>query len=247
MAGDSGLGGRVVAITGAGRGLGLLTVEALLERNARVVANYRSMAPELFSLTATYPDQLELVGGDVGDEATARTIADRAVDRFGQLDVLIHNAAISRDQPLVRMRVEDWDEVIRVNLRSAFLVTKHALRAMIRRRYGRLLYVSSVAAVVGNSGQAGYAASKAALHGLSHSVAQEYSRFDIRSLVVAPGMLDIGLGAAASPDIQQNKIDHSLLGTGSARSVARTVAFLVGPEADYINGTVVRIDGGLRY
>jgi 3-oxoacyl-[acyl-carrier protein] reductase len=145
------------------------------------------------------------------------------------------------------MPVEDWDEVIRVNLRSAFLVTKHALRAMIRRRYGRLLYVSSVAAVLGNTGQAGYAASKAALHGLSHTVAQEYSRFDIRSLVVAPGMLNTGLGAVASPDIQQNKIDHSLLGTGSAMSVAQTIAFLVGPEADHINGTVVRIDGGLRY
>jgi 3-oxoacyl-[acyl-carrier protein] reductase len=85
-----------------------------------------------------------VVGGDVWDEATAQAIADRAIDRFGQLDALIHNAAISRDQPLVRMPVEDWDEVIRVNLRGAFLVTKHALRAMIRRRYGRLFYVSSV-------------------------------------------------------------------------------------------------------
>jgi 3-oxoacyl-[acyl-carrier protein] reductase len=118
---------------------------------------------------------------------------------------------------------------------------------MIRRRYGRLFYVSSVGAVVGNTGQASYAASKAALHGLSHSVAQEYSRFNVRSLVVAPGMLNTGLGAAASPDIQQNKIDHSLLGTGNASSVAQTIAFLVGPAADHINGTVVRIDGGIRY
>jgi 3-oxoacyl-[acyl-carrier protein] reductase len=104
-----------------------------------------------------------------------------------------------------------------------------------------------VGAVLGNTGQASYAASKAALHGLSQSVAQEYSRFDIRSLVVAPGMLNTGLGKAASPETVQNKVDHSLLGTGNARSVAQPIAFLVGPEADHINGTVVRIDGGLRY
>jgi len=247
MAREGLLAGRVVALTGAGRGLGLLTASALVERDARVVANYLSEAPELFRLNEKYPDQVQLVQGDIADEDTARAVADSAVDRFGQLDVLVHNAAVSHDQVLVRMPVEHWDEVVRVNLRGAFLATKHSLQPMIRRRYGRMIYVSSLAAVIGNTGQAGYAASKAGLHGLSNTVSQEYSRFNIRSLVVAPGLLDVGLGAAVPPEIQREKLTHSLLGIGSAKSVAGTIAFLAGADADHINGTVVRIDGGIRY
>src|SRR5205823_8849117 len=142
-----------------------------------------------------------LVAGDIGCEETAEKLI--AVARaLGKLDVLILNAAITRDQPLVRMPVEDWDEVLRVNLRGAFLVTKQALRVMMRHRYGRLIYLSSLSALIGNAGQAGYAASKAALHGLSHTVAQEYASYNIRSVVLAPGLLDIGLGAGLDPAVK---------------------------------------------
>jgi 3-oxoacyl-[acyl-carrier protein] reductase len=240
------LDGRVVAVTGAGRGLGLVTVRVLLEHHAQVIAHHHAPSPELFGLLDKYADLLHLVPGDVGEEATAVAIAETAT-RVGGLDVLVHNAAITRDQPLVRMPVEAWDEVIRVNLRGAFLVTKHALRGMIRRRYGRLIYLSSLSATVGSTGQANYAASKAALHGLSQSVAQEYARFNIRSLVVAPGLLDTGLGAALPVEIQQRKANHALLGAGSGTEVAETIAFLASPDADYINATVVHIDGGIAF
>lgn len=244
MGGFGDLDGRVVAVTGAGRGLGLETVRVLLAHHAQVIANHHTASPELFRLHEAHGDRLHLVAGDVGDEATAVAIAE-AAGRVGGLDVVVHNAAIARDQPLVRMPVEAWDEVIRVNLRGAFLVTKHALRLMIRRRYGRLIYVSSLSAVTGSTGQGNYAASKAGLHGLSQSVAQEYARFNIRSLVLAPGLLDTGLGAALPAEIQHRKANHILLGVGSGGAVAETIAFLASPHADAINATVVQIDGGI--
>jgi 3-oxoacyl-[acyl-carrier protein] reductase len=243
---DGSLDRRVVTVTGAGRGLGLLTVRALLCQGAQVIANHRSPSPALEQLREGHPDAVHLVAGDIGEEPTAEAIA-HAARGLGRLDAVVHNAGITRDQALVRMSVADWDEVLRVNLRGAFLLTKHALRLMMRRRYGRLVYVSSLAAVLGNAGQANYAASKAGLHGLSHSVAQEYARFNIRSVVLAAGLLDVGLGAALPAELTRAKMAHSLLGQANGESVAATVAFLASPAADYINATVVNIDGGVRY
>jgi 3-oxoacyl-[acyl-carrier protein] reductase len=246
MTGERQLAGRVVAVTGAGGDLGLLTTRVLLRQGARVLANYRSPAPALQQLAERYPAELRMVAGDVGEEDTAVAIVD-AARGLGGLDVLVHNAATTRDRSLVRMAAADWDEVVRVNLRGAFLTTKHALRLMMRRRYGRLIYVSSVSAVVGNAGQANYAASKAGLHGLCHAVAQEYGGYNIRTVVLAPGLLDVGLGAHLDPEIQRQKAERSLLGLGSGESVAATIAFLASPEADFINATVIRSDGGVVY
>lgn len=239
---------RIIALTGASRGLGLATVQVLLDQGSTVVANHRSAtpSPDLLRFRDKYPEALHLVPGDIGEEPTAQAIAERAGE-LGGLDALVHNAAITRDRPLAALSAEDWDAVQRVNLRGAFLATKHALRLMIRRRYGRLIYISSVAAVAGNPGQAAYAASKAGLHGLSNTVAQEYARYNIRSVVLAPGLLNTGLGDALPAEIRQRKMDRSLLGVGDAGSIAATVAFLAGPDADYINATVLRSDGGLAY
>lgn len=240
------LEGRVVVLTGAGRGLGLLTATALLEQGARVVANHRSPSEELARLADKYSDRLLLVAGDVAEEDTAVALV-AASQQFGRLNVLVHNAAVTRDQPLVRMPLEDWEEVHRTNLRGAFLTTKHALRSMMRGRYGRIVYVSSMAATVGNAGQAAYASSKAGLHGLALSVAQEYSAYNVRSVVLAPGILDTGLGATVPPDQLSHMIDNSLLGLGEGKQIADTIAFLAGPAADYINATVIHADGGMRY
>lgn len=237
---------RIVAVTGTGRGLGLLTVETLLEQGNTVVANYRSQSADLEQLQNKYGDQLVTVAGDIGAEETAEALAKTA-KKVGGLHALVHNAGVSRDQPLVRMPVEDWDAVQRVNLRGAFLATKHALRVMMPKRYGRFVYVSSVAATSGTPGQANYAASKGGLHGLAMSVAQEYAGHGVRTVVVAPGVLDVGLGAAMKPDQQHARVQHSLLGLGDARGLAETVAFLCSPSADFINATVIRADGGIRY
>jgi 3-oxoacyl-[acyl-carrier protein] reductase len=240
------LAGRVIALTGAGGGLGLLTAEVLLDAGALVIANHRSPSAALSELAQRFCTQLTLVQGDVGEESTALRIVSAARD-VGRLDALVLNAAVAKDQALVRMSVQDWDEVMRVNLRGPFLATKHALKMMMRSRYGRIIYISSLSAVVGNAGQAGYAASKSALHGLSNVVAQEYARYNIRSVVLAPGLLDTGLGAAVDANIRKQKSDRQLLGIGDPRSIARTIAFLAGPDADFINGTVINADGGLIY
>ncbi|MDF6043837.1 SDR family oxidoreductase [Streptomyces sp. JH14] len=241
---DSRLDGRVIALTGAGRGLGLQITRALLDSGATVVANYRSESPALLELAEKFGDSLRLCQGDVGEEDTAERLTATA-RQCGRLDVLVHNAGISRDKPLVLMSPDDWDEVLRVNLRSAFLTTKQAVRVMMRQRYGRIVYISSVAAVLGNAGQANYAASKAGLHGLALTVAQEYAGYGIRSVVLAPGLLDTGLGAALPDAIRTAKAERALLGLGGGEGVAETVAFLASPAADFINAEVIRMDGGI--
>ncbi|WP_318219429.1 SDR family oxidoreductase [Streptomyces sp. SCL15-6] len=240
------LTGRVVLLTGAGRGLGLLAAQTLLEQGATVVANHRSPSEGLERLAGKYRDRLRLVPGDVATDDTAALLASEA-RRFGRLDVLIHNAAITRDQPLVRMSVEDWDEVQRVNLRGAFLTTKYAVKSMMRARYGRIIYISSITALTGNAGQAAYASSKAGLHGLAMTVSQEYASYNIRTATLAPGILDTGLGAAVAAPQRRRMTDRSLLGLGEAAQTAETIAFLASPAADYINATVIRTDGGMRY
>jgi 3-oxoacyl-[acyl-carrier protein] reductase len=240
------LEGRIAAVTGAGSGLGLLTVRALLDQGATVIANHRRPAPALETLGERHGAALVSVAGDIGDAATSAAIAG-AARGLGGLHVAVHNAGITRDGPLITMSPAAWDDVMRVNLRGAFLLTQHVLRVMMRARYGRLIYVSSIAAVMGNAGQANYAASKAGLHGLSRTVAQEYGPRGIRSVVVAPGLLDTGLGAQLPPDVHRRKAGRSLLGLGDAGSVAATIAFLAGAEADYINADVLRSDGGIVY
>lgn len=237
------LEGRVVVLTGAGRGLGLLTTQTLLEQGALVVANHRSPSEELSRLSEKYSDRLRLVAGDAATDETAIALVAEA-RRFGHLDVLIHNAGVARDQLLVRTSTEDWDEVQRVNLRGAFVTTKHALKAMMRSRYGRIIYVSSVVALTGNAGQAAYSSSKAGLHGLALTVSQEYASYNVRTVTVAPGILNSGLGAAVAPTQRRRMADRSLLGLGEAQQTADTIAFLSSAAADYINATLIRTDGG---
>jgi 3-oxoacyl-[acyl-carrier protein] reductase len=246
MSAEGPLAGRVVAITGAGSGLGLLTARRLLAQGACVIANYRTSADDLTVLQERHPQTLHLAPGDVGEEKTAIAIAKQA-RALGRLDVLIHNAAISRDRALIAMSPDDWDAVMHVNLRGAFLATKHALPVMLKARYGRVIFVSSLVAVIGNAGQANYAASKAGLHGLSHAVAQEYSSRGIRSVVLAPGLLDTGLGARLEPKIAERKVARTLHGVGDAESIASTIAFLSSADADFINGALVRSDGGIAF
>lgn len=241
------LDGRVVVVTGAGRGLGATVVETLLGRGARVVANHRSAAHTLGPLADKWGEALHLVQGDIAQEETAERIVAGARRVYGGVDAVVHNAAITRDGPLVSMSVADWDEVQRVNLRGAFLMTKHALRLMIRRKSGRMIYLSSVSATMGNASQSNYAASKAGLHGLSNAVAQEYGRYNIRSVVVAPGLLDTGLADGLTDQVRQLKAARSLGGTGTGGQIAAVIAFLSGRDADYVNATTIRVDGGIAY
>lgn len=238
--------GRTVAVTGAGRGLGLVIVESLLAQGTRVIANYRSASAELDTLQKEFPDHLHLVQGDIGDEPTAQALVS-AARTAGRLDALVCNAAIARDELLVRTSVENWDEVQRVNVRGSFLATKHSLKLMMRQRHGRIIYISSVVGHMGNADQTSYATSKAALVGLAKSVAQEYATYNVRTVVLSPGLLDTGLGQALDPGYQQRIVDRGLTGMGNSARLADTINFLMSPGADLINATVIHAEGGVRY
>lgn len=241
-----GLTGRVVAVTGAAGGLGLAAARALLQCGATVVANHRSPSPALTELEQSYGQRLVTVQGDIAEEEVAIRVSEAATG-LGRYDALINCAGITRDRLLVQMSLEEWEEVFRTNVRGAFLATKYAVRAMVRSRYGRIIYISSVAATMGNSGQANYAASKAALDGLARAVSQEYGANGVRTVVVALGLVATGMGIRLEEPTRSEKVGRALLGLGDTTAVADTLAFLSSPAADFINAETIRIDGGLKY
>jgi 3-oxoacyl-[acyl-carrier protein] reductase len=165
----------------------------------------------------------------------------------GGPQAVIHNASITRDGLLVKMSLDDWQAVQDVNLLGAFLVSKHAVRKMLRHRGGRLVYISSISAVMGNAGQANYAASKSGLEGLSRSVAQEYAGRGISTCVLAVGLIDIGMGARLPPEIQQAKLRKILGGGAKPEEMAGIATFLASDAATYINATVVHVNGGIDF
>jgi len=238
---------RVAIVTGAGGDLGRAITERLLKAGHHIVALWRQHRNGLDALQNEYGARLFLIRGDVRKEETARNLARTAVHRFGRLDVLVANAGTAKDRPLVLMTEGEWDEVLETNLKGSFFLTKYALRPMMKRKFGRIIYVSSIAARMGNAGQANYAASKAGLEGLARSVAQEYARFGVRTAVIAPGLIEGGLALRTPTEVQREKLARVLLGAGKVEDVANLAAFLSSSQADYINAVTLPIDGGIHF
>jgi 3-oxoacyl-[acyl-carrier protein] reductase len=225
-------------VTGGNRGIGLAIAQAFAKNGDRVAVTHRgSGAPE-----GLYGVQCDITDPAAVDQAFGTVEAE-----LGPVEVLVANAGITDDTLLLRMSEESWARVLETNLTGSWRCAKRAASKMLRARWGRMIFISSVVGLYGGPGQVNYAASKAGLHGLSRTVAQEYGSRGIRSVVVAPGLLDTGLGNKVPPAIHREKAARSLLGLGDATSVAATIAFLAGPEADYINADVVRSDGGIVY
>ena len=186
------------------------------------------------------------IGADVSIEDQVDSMMERVVQELGKLEILVNNAGITRDKLLLRMTPEDWDEVINVNLRSAFLCTKSAVTHMVRQRYGRIVNMSSVVGVSGNPGQANYAASKAGLIGLTKAAARELASRNITVNAVAPGYITTTMVEQLSEDVQKRILDRIPMGRfGTSQDVAEAVAFLCSEEAGYITGQVLGIDGGM--
>src|SRR6266550_3484841 len=244
------LEGRTALITGAGRGIGRATAMRLARDGARIAINFKGNAEaagEAKRLVEKAGGEATLIKGDISVDAEADEVVKAALAfGKGRLDILVNNAGITRDNLLVRMSAEDWDAVVDLNLRGAFLVTKAAMRPMMKQRSGRIVNVSSVAGVAGNAGQANYASAKAGLIGFTKTVAREMASRNITCNAVAPGFVPTDLTNALLKQMEETILKQIPLGRfGTVEDVANAIAFLVSDEASYITGQVIVVDGGM--
>ena len=244
------LAGKTALVTGAGRGIGRATAVRLARDGARIAINFKgntAAAEETKRAVEAAGSTAALIQGDVSLDAEAdRVVKDALAFGGGRLDVLVNNAGITRDNLLLRMSAEDWDAVLDLNLRGAFLVTKAALRPMMKQRGGRIVNVSSISGVIGNAGQANYSAAKAGLIAFTKTIAREMAARNITANAVAPGFVPTDLTSIVPQDVQDAMLKQIPLGRfGTAEDVANAIAFLASDEAAYITGQVLIVDGGM--
>ena len=240
---------QVAVVTGAGRGIGRAIALRFAKEGARVACvsrtdgNAKGVADELNRLRA---DSAKFYAVDVADHAAVQKIGSKILEDFGKADILINNAGVTRDALTMRMSLADWDAVIDTNLRGAFSFTHALIRAMTKQRHGRIINISSVIGVIGNAGQANYAASKAGLIGFSKSLARELATRNVTVNVVAPGFVLTDMTSGLSDEIKNSIHAKIPLGrTGTPEEIASAVAFLASSEAAYITGQVLCVDGGI--
>ncbi len=242
------LAGRVAIVTGGSRGIGLASARLLAEGGASVVVSGRDAA-RLEAATR----ELEAAGAavlGVAADAARREDVDRLVEaareRFGRIDVLVNNAGMTRDQLLVRMKDDDWDQVLDTNLRGVFLMTRAVGKVMMRQRSGRIINISSTAGAMGNAGQVNYSAAKAGVIGLTKAAARELAHWNILVNAVAPGLIETDMTASLPAEAREALLGQvPLKRIGVARDVAEVVRFLAGDGAAYITGQTIHVNGGL--
>ncbi len=242
------LEGKVAWVTGSGRGIGLSIARRLAEDGA-VVAIHDIAAEAVEEAAGALRGEGHKVlalAGDVTSAASVEEAVRRITGEAGSLDILVNNAGITRDTLLVRMKEEDWDRVVTVNLKGAFLCTRAAAKVMMKQRSGRIVNIASVVGVMGNAGQANYSASKAGLIGLTKSAAKELAARGITVNALAPGYIETEMTAVLPLAVREQFLNMTPLGrAGTAEDVAAVVSFLVSPDASFITGQVIHIDGGM--
>jgi 3-oxoacyl-[acyl-carrier protein] reductase len=239
---------KVALVTGASRGLGKAIALALAAEGAAIAAVARSEEALKETLEA-----IRALGGvaepyalDVSDDVAVEATMEKIIARFQHVDVLVNNAGVTRDGLLMRMKTEDWDAVIDTNLKGAFHLTKPVGRLMVKQRAGRIINISSVIGLMGNAGQANYAASKAGLIGFSKSVAREFASRGITCNVVCPGFIETDMTRSLSEELRKKLLERiPLQRLGQPEDVAGVVAFLCSPAASYITGQILTVDGGM--
>jgi 3-oxoacyl-[acyl-carrier protein] reductase len=238
---------KVAIVTGASRGIGRGIAEVLAARGAHVIAGARGENAEgAVDAIRQAGGQAEAVAIDVTDPSSIEAMVEGVLARHGRVDVLVNNAGITRDQLMLRLKRQEWDDVIATNLTSAFTCTQAVLKPMIKQRAGRIVSISSVVGQMGNAGQANYAASKAGLIGFSMALAREVASRNITVNVVAPGMIETDMTKAVAEKAQgewESLIPLKRLGT--VQDVAAAVCFLASDEAAYITGQVLGVNGGM--
>jgi 3-oxoacyl-[acyl-carrier protein] reductase len=240
---------QVAVVTGAGRGIGHAIAIRFAKEGARVAsvsrteANAQKTADEI---NATRADAARAYAVDVADQAAVQKAAAQIFEDFGRVDILVNNAGVTRDGLSMRMSLDDWDTVLNTNLKGAFNFIQAVMRPMIKQRSGRIINISSIAGLIGNAGQANYAASKAGLIGLTKTLARELASRGITVNAVAPGLIETDMTTVLSEEIRQNILKNVPLGKlGEPEDIAGAVAYLASAEAKYITGQVLTVDGGM--
>jgi len=243
------LSGKVALVTGSTRGIGKAIAYRLAQAGASVIVSGRSedraveVAKEIKESTGS---ETFGVGMDIGVKESVEEAFRRISERFGGVDILVNNAGVNRDILFLRMKLEEWEEIIRVNLTGTFLVTKLAVKEMVKRRWGRIVNMSSVVAFVGNVGQANYSAAKAGLIGFTKTLAKELASRNITVNAVAPGFIETDMTEVLPEEIKQGFLKQIPMGRfGKPEDVANVVLFLASDLSSYITGEVIHVNGGL--
>jgi 3-oxoacyl-[acyl-carrier protein] reductase len=240
---------KVALVTGGSRGIGRAIAEALAEQGASVVINYvrgEAEAQDVAQAIAAKGGKAEIAGFDVADAAACEEAIAQVAKRHGRLDIAVSNAGISIDGLILRLKPEDIMRTLNVNVGGAFAVARAATKIMMRARVGRVIFISSVVGEAGNAGQTAYSASKAALLGLTRSLAREYVARGITVNAVAPGYVDTDMTRALTPEQRENVLKSVPAGrVATAREIATGVVYLASDEASYVTGQVLRINGGM--
>lgn len=245
----SSLDERIAIVTGGSRGIGRAIALELARRGATVIVNYNSSADaanEVVDTIQAAGGQAKAVQANVANFSQAETLIKETVSEFGKLDILVNNAGTTRDMVIMMMPEEDWDHVLETNLKSVFNCSKAAVKSMMRKRYGRIINITSVAGIAGNAGQTNYSASKAGVIGFTKALAREVAARKITVNAVAPGFVPTDLTETVPDDIKEASLQAIPLGRwGTPEEVAYAVSFLASDESAYITGQTLSVDGGM--
>ncbi|HWL24390.1 MAG TPA: 3-oxoacyl-[acyl-carrier-protein] reductase [Ureibacillus sp.] len=243
------LDGKVAVVTGASRGIGRAIALHLAKEGAKVVVNYSGSEQKALSVV----DEINSMGtkaiavqANISDVESVTQLMDTAIKEFGAIDILVNNAGITRDNLIMRMKEDEWDDVINTNLKGVFLCTKAVTRQMMKQRSGRIINISSVVGVLGNAGQANYVAAKAGVIGLTKTTARELASRNILVNAIAPGFITTEMTDALPEDLKSAMLSQiPLAKLGQPEDIAKAVAFLASDDASYMTGQTLHIDGGM--
>ncbi|AVK83138.1 beta-ketoacyl-ACP reductase [Lysinibacillus sp. B2A1] len=243
------LEGKVAVVTGASRGIGRAIALKLADEGAKVVVNYsgsQAKAEEVVTMIQENGGEAIAVQASVSQTEEVTALMDKAVKTFGSLDILVNNAGITRDNLLMRMKEDEWDDVLATNLKGVFLCTKAVTRQMMKQRAGRIINISSIVGVAGNAGQANYVAAKAGVIGLTKTTAKELASRNILVNAIAPGFIETEMTDQLSEELKQGMLTQiPLAKLGQPEDIAKAVAFLASDDANYMTGQTLHIDGGM--